>query len=385
MKVQNITLGLVLTLALFSCKKESTDQSVAVNTETQQKLQQWLKSQNKSTGTASLPALGTNKPEWQQTKYAANTYIAPIQLSGSKMALKYFVAKADEDGNIKNGGYYVILSKTATKPIEAENIILENTASTNFTGSVLEYDMNNKLIKALHYAGGKLSTTEKDNIFYKPSTKKDDRNANVNRADECAEQEQFCIDWYWQTFENGILVEEQYLYTTCYCQNSGGGGTGGGSSEEQIAAGILSQALFVTESNVLHSCHTEFETAETKRIVFYWQCVSHPTYKIFSTDKGDLVRAGNNSATGLWKYSTDTGLQHVSSSLEGGSLGATVSQTSEEVDVIYTAQRKEAKMILEVRITASTTVAGKPYESYTTLHPNRILSANNSPYVLAGY
>ncbi len=41
-----------------------------------------------------------------------------------------------------------------------------------------------------------------------------------------------CIEWYWQTYENGVLVSEQYIFTTCGGQvveeGGGGGGSGGG-------------------------------------------------------------------------------------------------------------------------------------------------------------
>ncbi len=37
------------------------------------------------------------------------------------------------------------------------------------------------------------------------------------------------IDWYWQTFINGVLVSEEYLFTTneIICEGGGGGGGGG--------------------------------------------------------------------------------------------------------------------------------------------------------------
>lgn len=47
----------------------------------------------------------------------------------------------------------------------------------------------------------------------------------VKDASNSANQE--CVDWYWQTYENGVLVNEQYLFSTCgpYVEEGSGGGT----------------------------------------------------------------------------------------------------------------------------------------------------------------
>src|SRR5262249_19594081 len=43
------------------------------------------------------------------------------------------------------------------------------------------------------------------------------------------------IDWYWQHWVNGVLEDEEYLYTTCPCGTTGGGGGGGGTGNSGAA------------------------------------------------------------------------------------------------------------------------------------------------------
>lgn len=45
-----------------------------------------------------------------------------------------------------------------------------------------------------------------------------------------------CVEWYWQTWENGVLISEIYLGTTCgpYVEEGSGGGATGGTEPEEV-------------------------------------------------------------------------------------------------------------------------------------------------------
>lgn len=85
--------------------------------------------------------------------------------------------------------------------------------------------------------------------FKAPAKKK----SSISRTSEC-------LDWYWQTFVNGVLVEEVYLYTTCSeeegpqggCGCTGGGGGGGNSGPGEANENPCAQAAFLDTSNVFH-------------------------------------------------------------------------------------------------------------------------------------
>lgn len=77
-----------------------------------------------------------------------------------------------------------------------------------------------------------------DNFLYEMEYKKGDmfkfsilydKNAATRHTKRTEDD---CIDWYLQTYENGVLVSESYVFTTCgglYVEEgSGGGGAGGG-------------------------------------------------------------------------------------------------------------------------------------------------------------
>lgn len=56
--------------------------------------------------------------------------------------------------------------------------------------------------------------------------KQKEKNKNDNTSNTAPEE--ICIDWYWQHYENGILIWEVYLFTECYEVGGGGGGGSGG-------------------------------------------------------------------------------------------------------------------------------------------------------------
>ncbi|MEO6915244.1 MAG: hypothetical protein ABI151_05875 [Chitinophagaceae bacterium] len=108
-------------------------------------------------------------------------------------------------------------------------------------GIVSFMTISNQLFSEYNYKEGRISSVK---VFYSKSKK----NGHL-RQDFYRTNEPICTDWYWQTYEDGILVSETYLYTTCddvpcplariigkegssglkvACDIGGGGGGGGG-------------------------------------------------------------------------------------------------------------------------------------------------------------
>ncbi len=394
MKPYTILLIAALAGGVISCKKNNAEHFDSASKESTKKLSEWFDGQSKLLSPGSVAVLGADQPEWSQAKYFddAGLYITPLVLKEKAAASKFFVARPD-GSSFKDGRYFVFLTSKGTAVNNPEQLITNHfsTAKTdygNFSGAILQYDLENKLISTAHYKNGS-KTSSTDNLLYKP---KQERKTNGDEGPvgnvaplECAEGgSQVCIDWFWQTWEEGVLVEEEYLYTTCQCVNAGGG-SGNTNIEQLIANSILDPALNASTSNILQSCTYEFESQTTRTVIYYWQCINHPTYKIFSTERGNLVLSGNSSPSYKWKFSGSEGIQHLSTNLDGWSLGAEIKQETVWNDVVYSNERYFATITLEVKITASTTQKGILYEKYTTLHPSKNLYANNSQYVLPGY
>lgn len=225
MKTYILVFGLIVAVTITSCRKENVSTNVWASSQTQQKLESWFHNQIKAGTYTDLPVLGNNEPNWQQTQYnkEENLFITPIKLKDNKRAAKFFVTNEDGNGNFKSGRYYVILNKTGLKNSEAENILLGNVQKINFTGAVLEYDYQNRLINASHYDNGETRKKVRDIILHNPTLNKVKMNTAPNFVNPCEDEEPLCIDWYWQTYVNGELIEEEYLYTSCSCSNGGGG------------------------------------------------------------------------------------------------------------------------------------------------------------------
>ncbi len=232
MKQYHIILYIAFIAVLVSCKKENAPSVTEVNKTTQQKLQTWFESQSKLNPSGIQPVLGSNAPNWGETEFVEgeNMFITPVVFNKNQNAAKYFVAADNGKDEFKTGRYYIILNEAPGNLFNAESLIISDVKKDvkqvgNFSGAILEYDLKNNLIKSKHYKTGS-ETNQKDELIYKPKNSKVKvKEVVVNNLASCEEgEEQVCIDWYWQTYVNGVLYLEEYVFTTCSCFYSGSGG-----------------------------------------------------------------------------------------------------------------------------------------------------------------
>lgn len=89
---------------------------------------------------------------------------------------------------------------------------LVNNNMLNYTGALTKRNLSGYYIYEIDINNGVPAA-------YKYMKKK---NVQGNRIESC-------VDWYWQTYENGILVSEVYLFTDCSqgVEEGGSGGSGG--------------------------------------------------------------------------------------------------------------------------------------------------------------
>lgn len=244
--MKTLSMAIIMAIALFGCKKtEIAEEFTQVDNTSVKKVQDWFYKVSATTSTANFTTpktiigLPKGAPDWGKIGYnqLERTYTIPVTIashgaSGKISASQYLVVKEDEKGNISGGNYtMVVIDKTKSDANTASKVTLSlmelKEAPANFTGAVLQYSMSNEFIDAGHYEAGHL-TSKADQ-----STGKSAAVNNIMPLPECDGQE-VCIDWYWQHYENGVLMWEEYLYTTCNCISGGGGGGSGNGNNSTV-------------------------------------------------------------------------------------------------------------------------------------------------------
>jgi hypothetical protein len=220
-----------------------------------QKVQQWLKSQPLGISAQGQRSSGNNLPKhtmlWWQTRQHQGQYITPLTLEGNAAPAVRAALTATEDaqGQISGGQYVVVLpdSKQMDQAAAQQDWIGQlagpSAVPEAFSGAVLYYNTAGALMANKVYKNGQPLPNAKALLTAKRQTATASKNATPGTAgyrppSPCATQ-LVCIDWYWQTFVDGVLVSEVYLYTTCECPGDGGGG-GGPNGETEALPDITS-------------------------------------------------------------------------------------------------------------------------------------------------
>jgi hypothetical protein len=322
--------ALLASITLLSCNKETLNN----NSESDQlaageKAETWFRINVINTSSATINFLGAVKPEWNKTKIfdEADLYITPITTEAKTKAAKYFVAKTDGNSNITAGSYFVVLKKEGITPVEAEKLIKNQIApdkyySNQFSGAVLEYNLNNTLVNLKHYESG-IETKQYDNILGK--NKNDNNRESFNRemmnANPCEDgAAELCIDWFWQTFVNGVLFSEEYLYTSCQCMNNSGGGGAGSPSDYDLCVAGVNQVLNNTNSSSVLLSTDMISLGTLARTKMYsWKCVEGAGWYVVAYDRGVHQRVSVNKP---WIWSS---LENLSISKNGNTIGLAAS------------------------------------------------------------
>jgi hypothetical protein len=152
-----------------------------------------------------------------------STQFIPIATDNQQMA-KYLKLTKTANGAI-TGGNYVYLYPIMQQEVNA--YLLEGKKiPADFNCTILEYGLDNQLLAAKVYEKGTAVANKTAKLAFKP-TAKDKGNATTSGN---AAARVVCYEYYMQTFVNGLLVTEVYLYTMCYgtpdatLENEGGGG-----------------------------------------------------------------------------------------------------------------------------------------------------------------
>lgn len=227
---------------LLGCKKETTETSSLIASEKPiQKIKAWYNAAPSESKTQTVEVNG-NKikiaaiPFWEEAKYYVerNIIIAPIKIGAGHndaATFKYLIAKYDGNGDIIEVNYYKVAPQKIILPpkyltidnIElATRVVSDNSRVSDFTGSIVKYNSNNKLLATSTYQKGILINMERDE-------QNTPGEVVLNVAPTVCSS--YIVDSWWVTYLNGVAIEVEHLYSTTYSTCPGeGGGSGGGNS-----------------------------------------------------------------------------------------------------------------------------------------------------------
>lgn len=351
MKRNNVGLFFALTLItmLFSCKKINKEEVALKGPENiAEKVKAWAENQITAISFQKFLFEGNvidipQKLLWDETTYFADTKtnITKINIesvNGNLPTHKYLVTEMDEAGKINKGNYYVILSEdkrgSIFENITPEILDLKNIPG-DFRGAIIKYDLNNNVISTNHYDGGVI-TDKTDKIILKKSKKQIPVENFVEIREGCG---YVTIDWYWQTWINGVLVNEEYVGSSniIVCDGSGGSGGGGEGTltcEEQNENFVNQGVAFngsVTTEDVSNNGTTWIRN-------YNWKIYSAVTWGLLSYEKGTLEKIHYPNVD-RWEFKSFEHLQiaEVGTNIGGTrtflDLGATINMTSTRMSV----------------------------------------------------
>lgn len=256
---------------------------------------------------------------WNETHFHAKekVSITPVHMLSIPDPVsvdKYLVTEYDDGGAIINANYFLVRSGSLTNQNKEQavtpGLFLSTNDSKDFKGAVIKYDLKGNMLSSRHYSSGGLSG-ETDKLALK-------RSKNQIPVENTAPLEEGCsyvtIDWYWQTWVNGVLVSEEYLFTSTEIVCQGGGGGGGVTPPtdlvmcEAAVANILNATLPASNqlSNIIES-----ESPLTRTRLYSWKCVKNVGWWVVAYDRGVQKRIATNKP---WTWQS---LENLSISKQG--------------------------------------------------------------------
>jgi len=282
-------------------------------------IQNWF--DKASAGAASTFHFADGIPCWKDLKFIPSTRsaIVPVTLAGKyfnneNLADKYLVIQQDQQGKITDGYYLYVLGK-GSKPAPDKHL-LQGNPPLSFTGAVVRTDFEGHILTSKHYKDG--FATGNTNKFVQKKHKN-----NGSEPPSLAPLDPGCtyvtIDWYWQTFVDGVLVAEDYLFSSQEIQCPAGGG-GGNSTGENIYAAA---EAFINEGRATSILISN----EMQEMPGGLRIIARPNWKIYHAGTWGVF----SYETIIWeRTSTNLAFSYASASSRGfTTLGTSIGGTRE--------------------------------------------------------
>jgi hypothetical protein len=262
---------LFILIGTFSCRKANldvTNENVGITSEAKA-AKDWYETQFKKSKTNVKINIGFLKEQlaWEQLESIEkdNILLVPFNILDAKNNKAYLELLKNENGEIVSAKYLFLLSNELVDNTKAQDLIISKQNIGNFSGAIIEYDLNNNLLLSNTYKNG----IEDKSVEVKIEMKNVSESQNRSIDGEC--QEQVCTAWYWVIYDTvtGQIYGANYLYTSCYC----GGGpidTGGGGvsdvdpNESQNSSANICKNSFIFK--VINDRPGGWQVAGTKNI-----------------------------------------------------------------------------------------------------------------------
>ncbi len=224
---------LVLSLVMISCKKTSQVEDANLILPQKSSILNYLTSQktnNSPTRIKQIEKLSENllfDKSWVEKSYAHSLIITPIdelyQFSNNKenKVSNYFVCVVDSTSKIVTS--YIVQNRPMNN--NGKTAIKKDAIANMDDNKPVAEDCNVRFINIydyylyeMNYKNNTLVSTLVKNTKSTNNSKPTNQNTTNTSGN--------CIDWYWQTYVNGVLVSEVYLYTDCGINVEEGGGGG---------------------------------------------------------------------------------------------------------------------------------------------------------------
>lgn len=228
----------------YSCKKNDTGIPLpGADKPRVEKASAWYDQQMKTMKPATLNdaaqlTLSQDKPAWDKASYfaAQHTLIVPLQTagkeSGNVKAAGYLVLKENAAGDMENGSFYYVLQPAGSVEVDISPALFSNKIEqAQFSGAIIRYSPGGSLSGSRHYNNG-VPEAKEDRLLQRTANKGNGETQNLAPLDPGCSY--LTIDWYWQTYQNGVLISEVYVFSTTEIVCEGGGGGGGGTQTQNI-------------------------------------------------------------------------------------------------------------------------------------------------------
>ena len=380
-----IVYALALITLLFSCKKADINkESLQLPLTLNEKAKAWFETQQDALKYQQLQLENNviniqERIDWEKSQYfaEAKALITPVSITsidGNTSSFKYLMTNVDDEGNVSIGNYYIVLYNkkkldlTETPIITPELIKLQN-VPVFFTGAIIKYDLANKILSSKHYDLGILS--DKNDALIVRKSKTQITINNLAPLDEGCSY--ITINWYWQTWVNGVLVSEEYVFSTneITCTPGGGGGGTGTLTCEQL------NGNFVNQGDALSGPLTttdEFNDGTNWIKNYNWKIFNASTWGLLSYEKGTLAKIHYSNGD-RWEFQSFVHLQIAEAGIAiGGTrtfsdLGATINISSTGMSVW-----EQIDFSVSSKVTCFTNPVTIPYNANKTFHaPNIII------------